>query len=184
MNPEVATLVVDVAFDPEKTDAESLASAFDRLLETIMSTPGILDDYGQVSVSGFTLKEDVAFNHDRKLAAEPVAKELWEEGWYDPEDPHDPIQNQRKHGLVQISRVENGQVYFRTVQPQVIDKQDLGSELGSEEHPIPLDSFMRYFSRIDGGAFWAFKVRSLLLKMKQSSSVPDDLKKEAQELLK
>jgi hypothetical protein len=40
------TLTVDIQYDPGKTAPEGLACAMDRLLETILSTPGILDDYG------------------------------------------------------------------------------------------------------------------------------------------
>ena len=50
---EQATLKLGVRFDPEKTDAESVAAAMDRLLETAMSTPGILDEYGEVRVDEF-----------------------------------------------------------------------------------------------------------------------------------
>ena len=41
-----AILMLQVEFDPEKTDAESIAVAADRLLETALSTPGILEEYG------------------------------------------------------------------------------------------------------------------------------------------
>jgi hypothetical protein len=39
------TLTVDVEFDPNVTDAESIASAADRLLKAALSTPGIMDEY-------------------------------------------------------------------------------------------------------------------------------------------
>ena len=38
-------LIVDVDYNPDVTDPEGLAVAADRLMETICSTPGILDDY-------------------------------------------------------------------------------------------------------------------------------------------
>ncbi|MGA2620119.1 MAG: hypothetical protein ABSF26_21080 [Thermoguttaceae bacterium] len=41
------TLTVDVEFDPDVTDAESIASAADRLLETVLSTPGIMEEYAE-----------------------------------------------------------------------------------------------------------------------------------------
>ncbi len=50
---EEATLKLDVRFDPAATDAESVATALDRLLETAMSTPKILDEYGDVRVDEF-----------------------------------------------------------------------------------------------------------------------------------
>lgn len=56
-----ATLMLPVYYDDEKTDGESTASAFDTLLETIMSTPGILDDYGNVEVGEFSLEFDDEF---------------------------------------------------------------------------------------------------------------------------
>jgi hypothetical protein len=39
-------LTVEVEYDPRFTDPESLACAMDRLLETALSTPGIMEDYG------------------------------------------------------------------------------------------------------------------------------------------
>ena len=52
-----ATLTIEVEYEPDKTDAESVASALDTLLETAMSTPGILDDYGNIEVGPFYVKE-------------------------------------------------------------------------------------------------------------------------------
>jgi len=40
------TLTVDIDYDPRVTDPEGLASAADRLMETVLSTPGIMDEYG------------------------------------------------------------------------------------------------------------------------------------------
>ena len=39
-------LWLEVEYSPEYTDPESLATALDRLLETILSTPGIMEEYG------------------------------------------------------------------------------------------------------------------------------------------
>ncbi len=50
---QTATLTVDVDYNPAMTDPESLASAMDTLLETALSTPGILDDYGDPVVGEF-----------------------------------------------------------------------------------------------------------------------------------
>jgi len=41
-----ARLTVEVDYDAEITDPESLATATDKLMKTACSTPGILDDYG------------------------------------------------------------------------------------------------------------------------------------------
>jgi hypothetical protein len=47
------TLHLEVEYDPAVTDADSLAEAMDRLMETILSTPGILDEYGRPKVGEF-----------------------------------------------------------------------------------------------------------------------------------
>ena len=47
------TLTVEVEYDPAMTNAEGLACAMDRLLETALSTPDILDDYGNPKVGEF-----------------------------------------------------------------------------------------------------------------------------------
>jgi hypothetical protein len=39
-------LWLEVEYSPKRTDPESLATAVDRLLETILSTPGIMEEYG------------------------------------------------------------------------------------------------------------------------------------------
>ena len=52
-NTETAQLYIEVEFDPAVTDAESLASAMDRLMETALSTPDILADYGKPAVKDF-----------------------------------------------------------------------------------------------------------------------------------
>jgi hypothetical protein len=40
------TLTVDVEYDNHVTDPEAIASAADRLMETVLSTPGIMGEYG------------------------------------------------------------------------------------------------------------------------------------------
>ncbi len=47
------TLIVDVEYDDRVTDPESLASAADRLLETILSTPAIMEEYGDPQFDSF-----------------------------------------------------------------------------------------------------------------------------------
>jgi len=51
--PGQAELFVDVEYDAAVTDPESLATALDILMETVLSTPGIMDDYGDVTVGEF-----------------------------------------------------------------------------------------------------------------------------------
>jgi len=41
-----AILEVEIEFDETVTDAEAVASALDSLMETALSTPGILDEVG------------------------------------------------------------------------------------------------------------------------------------------
>lgn len=53
MKPRQVKLTLWVTIDEDQTDAESICSAMDTLLETAMSTPGILDDYGPVEVDQF-----------------------------------------------------------------------------------------------------------------------------------
>jgi len=47
------TLTEELDYDPAKTDAEGLACAMDRLLETALSTPDILSEYGNPKVGEF-----------------------------------------------------------------------------------------------------------------------------------
>lgn len=47
------TLTVDIEYDPAIADPEGLACAMDRLLETVLSTPGIMDDYGNPTMGEF-----------------------------------------------------------------------------------------------------------------------------------
>ena len=53
-----AVLTIAVEYDDKETDAESVASAADRLLETILSTPGILDEYGNPTFGEFQIASD------------------------------------------------------------------------------------------------------------------------------
>ena len=46
-------LTVEVDYNPEVTDPESIAAAADRLMETACSKPGILDDYGHPTFGEF-----------------------------------------------------------------------------------------------------------------------------------
>lgn len=55
-DPNQATLEIEVRFDSTQTDAEGIAAAFDQLLETAMSTPGILEDYGSVIADAFYVR--------------------------------------------------------------------------------------------------------------------------------
>jgi hypothetical protein len=61
---ERTTLTVDVEYDPDVTDPEGLASAMDRLLETVLSTPGIMEDYANPRIGEFFVA-DTAGNSPR-----------------------------------------------------------------------------------------------------------------------
>lgn len=50
LSMQTARLWFEVTFDENITDAESLSNAFETLLETAMSTPGILDEYGNPEI--------------------------------------------------------------------------------------------------------------------------------------
>ena len=54
------TLTVEIEYDSEMTDAEGLACAMDRLMETILSTPGIVEEYGNPRVGEFFVAKETA----------------------------------------------------------------------------------------------------------------------------
>lgn len=45
-----AILTIEIEFDEKVTDADAVGVAVDSLLETALSTPGILDEYGNPSI--------------------------------------------------------------------------------------------------------------------------------------
>lgn len=47
------TLTVEIEYDPRKTDPEGLACAMDRLLETAVSIPEVMDEYGNPAIGEF-----------------------------------------------------------------------------------------------------------------------------------
>ena len=51
-------LRLDLEYDEKKTDPEALANAYDRLLGTAITTPGILDEYGEVDTGEFFVDLD------------------------------------------------------------------------------------------------------------------------------
>jgi len=52
------TLTVEIEYNPKMTDPEGLACAMDRLLETVLSTPGIFDEYGNPKVGEFFVAKE------------------------------------------------------------------------------------------------------------------------------
>jgi hypothetical protein len=51
-------LTVEIEYDPNVTDQEGLACAMDRLLETALSTPDILSEYGSPSIGEFCIAKE------------------------------------------------------------------------------------------------------------------------------
>lgn len=60
-------LVVEVEYDSNITDPESLATALDNLMDVATSTPGILEEYGDPTIFEF-LMEGVHDEYDKTLA--------------------------------------------------------------------------------------------------------------------
>jgi hypothetical protein len=54
------TLMVDIQYDPEMTHPEGLATAMDRLLKTALSTPDLLDEYGNPHIGEFFIAKETA----------------------------------------------------------------------------------------------------------------------------
>ena len=52
-----APLTIEVEFDEDRTDAESLATAMDTLLKTALSIPSVMDDYGPVRFGEFLIRK-------------------------------------------------------------------------------------------------------------------------------
>ena len=59
------TLIVDVCYDGRRTDPEALASAMDRLMETALSTPGIMDEHANPRVGEFFVANPVVTDLQR-----------------------------------------------------------------------------------------------------------------------
>jgi hypothetical protein len=58
MATKTTNLEVSVEYDPEVTDPEELASALDRLMETALSTPDILAEYGNPRIGEFFISTE------------------------------------------------------------------------------------------------------------------------------
>ena len=52
------TLTVEIEYKPTMTDPEGLACAMDRLLETALSTPDIMEEYGDPTVGEFFVAKE------------------------------------------------------------------------------------------------------------------------------
>jgi hypothetical protein len=54
------TLTVEIEYDPQQTDPEGLACAMDRLLETALSIPEVMDEYGSPTIGEFFVAKQTA----------------------------------------------------------------------------------------------------------------------------
>lgn len=54
------TLTVEIEYDPQQTDPEGLACAMDRLLETALSIPEVMDEYGNPTIGEFFVAKQKA----------------------------------------------------------------------------------------------------------------------------
>ncbi len=86
------TLICEVEYNPNLTDPEGLASAADRLMETALSTPGIMEEYGDPRFGEFfvapadktrpSIDEAVeAFIHDNSSDTPRGLRDAFEAGW-------------------------------------------------------------------------------------------------------
>lgn len=66
------TLTVEIEYDPTLTDPEGLACAMDRLLETALSTPDILDECGNPTVGEFFVANESAATRAPKAAGQEL----------------------------------------------------------------------------------------------------------------
>lgn len=86
-----ARLYVDVEFDGRITDAESVASAADHLMDTARSTPGILDEYGDPRFGGFYVLTEDKESDNSDFPPPPWQDEPEGEGWHEFEDENGEI---------------------------------------------------------------------------------------------
>jgi len=54
------TLTVEIEYDPQQTDPEGLACAMDRLLETALSIPEVMEEYGDPKIGEFFVAKQKA----------------------------------------------------------------------------------------------------------------------------
>lgn len=56
---KTTTLTIDVVYDDSKTDPEAIASAADALLEMALSSPGLMDEYGDPDFRPFFVQGSI-----------------------------------------------------------------------------------------------------------------------------
>jgi hypothetical protein len=67
MKTQKTTLTVEVEYDSSRTDPEGLACAMDRLFETALSTPDVLEDYGNPTMGEFFVAGETAASPKPKI---------------------------------------------------------------------------------------------------------------------
>lgn len=58
IDKKTVILSLEVTYDPTMTDAEGLCTALDTLLETALSTPGIMEEYGNPEFDSFEISQE------------------------------------------------------------------------------------------------------------------------------
>ncbi len=76
-------LWTEVTYDPRVTDPESLATMLDCLLETVLSTPGITEEYGDPEIGDFSVSSRP--RRDTSSSTMP-----WDLPEFAPDDPQRP----------------------------------------------------------------------------------------------
>jgi hypothetical protein len=67
---KIGRLYIDVEYDPKVTDLESVADALDRVMDTALSTYGLLEEYGNPRPQAFyveTMESSVSWLKQRIL---------------------------------------------------------------------------------------------------------------------
>jgi len=92
------TLMLDIEYDPRMTDPEGLACAMDRLMETALSTPGIMDEYGNPNVREFLVAAATG-----KLSGTDTLRALERAGAASRPEPDEELEVQRRWVLYNLA---------------------------------------------------------------------------------
>lgn len=74
---KTCTFTLDVTFDEKVTDEDSVGEAVDSLVETAASTPGILDDYGEVHIGQTELALSEVLRHPDTDDAHYILRQVY-----------------------------------------------------------------------------------------------------------
>ena len=135
-----AKLWLEVQYSPAKTDPESLATALDRLLETVLSTPGIMEEYGDPTFGPcWVAAEEQAGEQSATVRHVTSAAELFD--WAEsqglpPEDLDDEIHDQVSAAASDLNnRGLSAQIEFLVGQFGVAETRKLLTEVVSDKPP-------------------------------------------------